>query len=462
MGDNGPIKYESATGAMIDKVTPRPGDSLDTSLAKFFGTVTSPVWIPAGLLLDVARNGAAAYLNTLTQALARPGGPGGDSILRSLLKTFTAAVNAPFVIPAAVITQEGGAPGHILELLGPHEGESAGPSSSGGAAPTQQPPTSGPAGNGQGDAGSPASAPAGASGAVPAGTPAPGSATSSVGSPAGPTAGPDVAATAASGPSMAKILGTIGTIGVILAGGLTAWNHFHQPSTSGTSSVGAPAAPGGGSDQSGPQLGPGAPAAPQLGPGAPAAPGGGSDSYGPQLGPGNGAQPPVAPVAPAPAPAAPVPAPAAPVPARAAPAPPQAANAIDLSGSWTMEWEWSVTDVYFVGTVSGGSGSYSFQGTLASGGNAEWSPKKGSATASCTLSGQPGTSSTASMSCTVAFAGGSGTNGSWSAQSQGQLSTMLTATGTKFEYQGSGQGVDQNGKLATVSILSLSPSPSAY
>src|SRR2546425_6493442 len=52
---------------------------------------------------------------------------------------------------------------------------------------------------------------------------------------------------------------------------------------------------------------------------------------------------------------------------------------VDLSGRWTLTWNWSVTSVDFVGSVTGGPNQWSFEGTLEGGGNAIWTPAKGSA-----------------------------------------------------------------------------------
>ena len=122
----------------------------------------------------------------------------------------------------------------------------------------------------------------------------------------------------------------------------------------------------------------------------------------------------------------------------------------DLAGNWKLEWTWTVTTVYFIGKVSGGENQWTFQGILEGGGNAVWTPKKGSAQIQCTLSGQPDSSdSPAGMNCSASFP--------WQAQSTGKIRTISFGDKRKLTYEGKGKGTNDQGKESSVDVLRLAP-----
>lgn len=124
---------------------------------------------------------------------------------------------------------------------------------------------------------------------------------------------------------------------------------------------------------------------------------------------------------------------------------------IDLSGAWMLSWTWSVTTVDFIGRVSGGPNQWNYQGTLEGGGNAIWSPKKGSAQIQCSLRGKldDPEDATASMSCNASFP--------WRAETKGKIRTTTLRDARKFTYEGKGTGTNDEGKRSSVDKLTLRP-----
>ena len=127
----------------------------------------------------------------------------------------------------------------------------------------------------------------------------------------------------------------------------------------------------------------------------------------------------------------------------------------NISGDWRLTWNWTVTTVSFVGTVTGGPDQWNFQGILEGGGSFSWRPPKGSATAECTLTGRPSTQgSTAQLNCTATFPD----QQTWTGQSDGPLEDYFTSTGKwKFQYRGSGDGTGGDGRPAHIGQLYLIP-----
>ena len=131
-----------------------------------------------------------------------------------------------------------------------------------------------------------------------------------------------------------------------------------------------------------------------------------------------------------------------------------AGKTLDTSGDWTLSWNWSVTTVNFVGQVTGGPDNWKFQGSLESGGNYEWTPKKGSATADCTLTGNPlEPSGKGKMNCTATFP-----DGNWTGDSDG--TTNISSYGEnklKFYYEGIGWGTSPTSTRSHIDHLDLKP-----
>lgn len=128
---------------------------------------------------------------------------------------------------------------------------------------------------------------------------------------------------------------------------------------------------------------------------------------------------------------------------------------IDTSGPWTLTWTWSVTSVTFSGTLSGGPAQWQFQGTLEGGGNAVWSPKKGSGQVRCSLSGSPDKSSSkGKISCSATIV----ESKPWSGQAEGTFSLSSPKAGkSKFSFRGRGKGIGGEGKPSDIDELSIKP-----
>jgi hypothetical protein len=119
-----------------------------------------------------------------------------------------------------------------------------------------------------------------------------------------------------------------------------------------------------------------------------------------------------------------------------------------LAGNYELSWTWSVTSVYFTGSISGGPGQWTYQGVLngrAWQGNDSWHPKKGSATVSCTLNGQPGQSGT--LSCTANFPG----QQAWQGTASGQIGDDTS----RLSFSAGGNGTGGDGKPAHIDSLEL-------
>jgi hypothetical protein len=138
-------------------------------------------------------------------------------------------------------------------------------------------------------------------------------------------------------------------------------------------------------------------------------------------------------------------------------APPVGPSPYDVSGDWAVVWNWSVTAVTFVGTLSGSGESWQFDGKLTGGGNAVWHPEKGSAGLTCTLTGKPGAhdadgkEAVAKMSCTATFG-----DGNWQGQAEGAL-RPTSGNKRKFEFRGRGQGTNAAGGAGGIDHLDLTP-----
>ncbi|KKM20498.1 hypothetical protein LCGC14_1644910, partial [marine sediment metagenome] len=95
-----------------------------------------------------------------------------------------------------------------------------------------------------------------------------------------------------------------------------------------------------------------------------------------------------------------------------------------ISGDWKLTWTWTVTTVFFVGTVTGGPDQWNFQGSLEGGGSSSWRPPKGSGTAKCTLTGRPSTPGSAGqMSCDVTWTD----QQNWTGKSDGTIADYFTS-----------------------------------
>jgi hypothetical protein len=130
------------------------------------------------------------------------------------------------------------------------------------------------------------------------------------------------------------------------------------------------------------------------------------------------------------------------------------ALSFDLSGEWILTWTWSVTSVDFAGTVSGGAGHWTYTGTLAGGGNAVWSPKKGSGTVNCTLSGTMGAKGT--IECNASFSDPQPS--SWTGTATGALEAMSSGAKRNFEFSGrNGHGQASGQPPAGIETLQLQP-----
>lgn len=131
-------------------------------------------------------------------------------------------------------------------------------------------------------------------------------------------------------------------------------------------------------------------------------------------------------------------------------------KALDISGDWTLTWTWSVTSVWYVGTVTGGPDTWKYQGSLKGGANAIWTPKVDSSQITCTLTGNPNSTdangnSTGSISCSATFS-----NGPWQGKANGTLQTNSIANGMyTFAFTGSGDGTGSDGKPAQIDDLDL-------
>lgn len=126
-------------------------------------------------------------------------------------------------------------------------------------------------------------------------------------------------------------------------------------------------------------------------------------------------------------------------------------NPWDLSGAWTLLWNWSVTYLEFVGSVTGAGNQWSFQGTLEGGGNADWHPAKGSGTATCTLTNPSGAN--AHIECTVTLAQGK----PWVGEADGTIQAQSYGAKRKFVFRGRGSGSVGGGPKAGIDQLNLSP-----
>jgi len=125
---------------------------------------------------------------------------------------------------------------------------------------------------------------------------------------------------------------------------------------------------------------------------------------------------------------------------------------LNLAGTWELEWTWTVTTVYFTGTVSGGQNQWTFRGTIEGrDGNALWTPKAGEASIYCSLSGnmKDAQDSSASMSCNASY--------SWKAQTTGNIRGTTLSNQRKFRYEGKGSGTNDKGEKASVDRLVLRP-----
>jgi len=129
------------------------------------------------------------------------------------------------------------------------------------------------------------------------------------------------------------------------------------------------------------------------------------------------------------------------------------AASLDLSGDWKFTWEWSVTAVEFVGTLSGAGNSWSYQGTLNGGGNAVWHPKKGDGSAHCTLTGNIG--KPGHISCSANFAGSPPS--SWAVEGDGTVEGIFDGKKHQIMFRGRGLGTGGDGKPASADLLELQP-----
>lgn len=126
----------------------------------------------------------------------------------------------------------------------------------------------------------------------------------------------------------------------------------------------------------------------------------------------------------------------------------------DLSGEWTLTWTWSVTSVDFEGNVTGSPGNWHFTGTLSGGGNAVWSPHKGTGRVSCVLSGTMGGKGT--MQCAATFSDPQPS--SWTGTASGPIEAMSSHGKRNFEFTGRyGHGQSTGQPPAGLDLLQLQP-----
>jgi hypothetical protein len=137
----------------------------------------------------------------------------------------------------------------------------------------------------------------------------------------------------------------------------------------------------------------------------------------------------------------------------------QPAPSSDVSGDWTLRWNWSVTEVNFVGRATGAGTERTFSGTVDSGGNAIWHPAKGSGTATCTVT--PKSDGNAHIQCTATLAQGKFEDGQWKSvtwqgEADGTIQSQSYGGKRKFVFRGRGTGSVDGGPKAGIDHLDLS------